>query len=283
MKKLFLMALVILLMVNISYADISYSYYPFNYTIFLGEYSGGNITSVLYSDLDNLTIWEINETEEDIQLAVVFDFHNIPAAPPPLDYTSAEYRLFVNGSSKLANGDCGMFAIFNFNDMEFYPFDYPQNLCYNSTGSSFIRNLQVNDPQYYISNGDMRIAMVDMIVENGTRNTISIDLMEMQITFPINITSTTTTPINETYPLGVCPIGNLQSTILFIFFIILSFIIIGMGYAMRNGLIGFIGSLMLLGMGVYMWYCLAFISLLILFLSLVLLSFFIFKGMSGFK
>lgn len=90
-------------------------------------------------------------------------------------------------------------------------------------------------------------------------------------------------PREDEYVLGTCPVETLPKALLFMFFIALSFVIIGMGYALKNGLIGTLGSILLMGLGVYMWYCLAFVSIITMLLALVFLSFFIFRGISGFR
>lgn len=93
----------------------------------------------------------------------------------------------------------------------------------------------------------------------------------------------TKTPREDEFILGVCPVDTIARATLFMFFIILAFIILGMGYMLKNGLIGSLGSILLIGLGVYTWFCLAFVSLIIMMLGLVFITFFVFKGVSGFK
>ena len=85
------------------------------------------------------------------------------------------------------------------------------------------------------------------------------------------------------FQLRVCPLQNLQSTILFIFFIILAFVIMIMGNNMRIGIVGFLGAFMILALSAFLYICLAVIGFLLTAVGLMMMSFFIFKGTRNFE
>lgn len=87
---------------------------------------------------------------------------------------------------------------------------------------------------------------------------------------------------DDTFSVFTCPLESLQRTILFIFFIILSFGIMILGFNWKHGLIGTLGAFMLLILSAFTYACIIAIGILLTGLSIVLISFFVIKGTRNF-
>jgi len=90
------------------------------------------------------------------------------------------------------------------------------------------------------------------------------------------------TPEDE-FPLGSCPIQTLQGTLMFMFFIILAFIVMGFGIGIRNGAIGFFGAFILLITSMFIFFCIWMIGVIMTALSILFMSWFVFKGIRNFR
>ena len=87
---------------------------------------------------------------------------------------------------------------------------------------------------------------------------------------------------DNTFSLITCPLGNLQSTFLFMFFILLAFIIMVIGFYFKIGLVGALGALLLLILSTFTYACIIAVGIVLSGLSLVLLVFFVFNGVRNF-
>jgi len=85
------------------------------------------------------------------------------------------------------------------------------------------------------------------------------------------------------YELGVCPITtSLQSTIFFMFMVLLAFIIMGIGFGIRNGLLGFLGALLLIILSAFFYACIFAVGVILTGLGIFMVSFFVIKGVKNF-
>ena len=93
-------------------------------------------------------------------------------------------------------------------------------------------------------------------------------------TLHLNFTDLPFEVSQDTFDILFCPVDTLNKTILFMFFIMLGFFILAVGWVMKSGLISELGAIMLLIMSVYIWACIAFVGLIMTSLA-VFLSIFV--------
>lgn len=270
--NIFFFILFFLAIVPICIANI---YYPHDYDVVFGIYNSGNINSLYYSDSDNLTATEINETfDENPQLAVIINFTSIP----PNDYQYATYRLYVNGTSYLSFGDEAAFLIWDYNLGDFVMFEYMSPLEWNSNQPYMVIENQTSNGQNFIYNGIVKIAYSDIDYINGTQNSVMLDMVNLEIIFPENATNEThIQQHNDNIALGTCPSTSLNLALL-IFVIILAFIFMIIAYLIKNGIVGSLGSLMLLIDSTYLYACVSIVAFIMTGISIILMFAFIFKG-----
>lgn len=91
-------------------------------------------------------------------------------------------------------------------------------------------------------------------------------------------------PITDAYSRVDCPISDdLQSTLFFMFMVVLAFVIMGLGFAIRNGLVGTLGGFLLIILSVFFYACILAVGLVLTALGVFMVSFFIFKGVDNFQ
>ena len=88
---------------------------------------------------------------------------------------------------------------------------------------------------------------------------------------------------DDDYEIGTCPITeNLQSTLFFMFMVIIAFVIISIAFLIKNGLLGTIGAILLIILSAFFYACIIAVGLVLTALGIILISLFIFKGANNF-
>lgn len=88
-------------------------------------------------------------------------------------------------------------------------------------------------------------------------------------------------PPQESYSLSTCPLQDIPTMLLFAFFIIIAFVVIIIGFIFKNGLVGALGSLLLLVLSAYIYICIFVMGFMLTGISLMLCSFFLVRGSQG--
>lgn len=84
----------------------------------------------------------------------------------------------------------------------------------------------------------------------------------------------------DAFVVGQCDLNSLPKVALLIFFFIVAFIAMAIAKIFRIGIVGFFGGFMLVGLSVYIWACIAFVAIMIATIGLLLMFFFIVKGVN---
>ncbi len=192
-----------------------------------------------------------------------------------------------------------------------YKFWYDTGLVKSKTERTFTFEIIGDKPVYHISDssynghfitGDNWIdfefddpdATFSVSVNENSNYEIAVTTTKTTLNFnsvgDLNVASTTTTfnifsfaqIRDDTFSLFTCPLETLQRTVLFIFFIILSFMIMLLGFNWQHGLIGTLGALLLLILSAFLYSCIIAVGIILTALSIVIISFFVIKGTRSF-
>ncbi len=186
-----------------------------------------------------------------------------------------------------------------------YKFWFNTNQTESKTKRTFIFEIISNKPVYYLENSkynghfitgnnwiDFELEDEDAtysVTKNGIDNfevsvTTSKTSLEFESVGDLNVISVITqfeifsiTQITDFFSVTECPTETGAVLLLSLFFII-AFLLIAMGITTRIGFIGFFGALMLLFTALRVVACIRIVATLMIFLSLLFLFFFIFRG-----
>ncbi len=90
-------------------------------------------------------------------------------------------------------------------------------------------------------------------------------------------------PPAEIFSRVTCPADSIEKVLIFGLFFIICFTIIIIGFTFKNGLIGSVGSLMMLFLSTFTYACIFVFGLILTAFSLMLMSWFVYKGSTGFR
>ncbi len=149
------------------------------------------------------------------------------------------------------------------------------------TGNNWI-DFNLNDPDatYVVSlngNGNYEVEVTTTLTSLNFNSVGDLNIVILETTFKIDDNP----PIIEQFNIRSCPLENLQSTILFIFFLVFSLVVMWMGFHMRIGIVGFLGAVILLILSTFLFSCLIVVAGLITAVSLAMMSFFTVRGTSN--
>jgi len=162
-----------------------------------------------------------------------------------------------------------------------------QDSSYNGhfvTGDNWI-DFELNDPDaiYIVSQNENSNYEISITTKKTKLNFNSVgDLNVISQVTQFEITSIQQIK-DDTFNFVDCPLQNLQTTVLFIFFIMLSFGIMIIGFNWRIGIVGFLGAILLLILSTFVYSCMIAVGITLSGLAIILISFFVIKGTRNFN
>lgn len=147
-------------------------------------------------------------------------------------------------------------------------------------------DFELSDPmaRYMVTkngNGNYEVEIITSLSNLNFNSVGELNIATQQISFSI-IDQEIPVPL---FQVGICPISgnNLPLTIFYIFLILLSIGIMLIGNTLKIGIVGFIGSMMLLVLSIFMFACLVAIAFLLVAMSIMMSSYFLFRGFRNFE
>ncbi len=137
-----------------------------------------------------------------------------------------------------------------------------------------------NDATYSISritNNNYQVSITTTKTDLNFNSVGDLNIVSVLTTFNIFSAERPT----DLYKLGVCPVETLQSSLFFMFMVLLAFLIMIIALFIKNGLLGFLGAILLAILSLFFYTCIFAVGIVLTGLSIFLMSFFIFKGANG--